>query len=95
MKQFLLSSGLIGLLSRGATFAAITEDTQITDALDQKQQQELLQQTKTLNEQITFTQVSSCQSMEKVFADFLETYKKYTPQRPYYDYGRGRDMMVD
>jgi hypothetical protein len=97
MKHLLFSFSLVGILSRGSTFGAV-EDTQITDALNQKQQEELLQQTKTLNEKITFTQVNSCQSMESVFSDFLETYKKYYPERPrYYDDGflGMEDMVVD
>ncbi|MDR2415754.1 MAG: hypothetical protein LBD75_04015 [Candidatus Peribacteria bacterium] len=60
-------------------------DDQITDTLNQKQQEELLQQTKTLNEKFTFTQVTSCQSMDSVFTDFLETYKKYYLERTPYD----------
>jgi len=74
------------------SLAQTLEDTQIADALNQKQQEELLQQTKTLNEKITFTQVNSCQSMEEVFNDFLELYKKHYPQRQYpryYGYTHG------
>ena len=69
----------------GMAFAAEI-DTQITDELDKKQQEEMLQQATALNEKITFTQINSCQSMETVFGDFLELYKKYYPEQPYYHY---------
>ncbi|MDR0651325.1 MAG: hypothetical protein LBG59_08240 [Candidatus Peribacteria bacterium] len=74
------------------TFGATLVDEQIVDAINQQQQEELLKQAQTLNETITFTQVNSCQSMEQVFSNFLEIYKKYTPQQSYR--GRGAfDIM--
>jgi hypothetical protein len=83
MKPFRLFSLLFGLFSFGFTFSATLEDTQILEALTQKQQEELLQQAKTLNEKISFTQVNSCQSMESAFADFVKMYKKYYPEQHY------------
>lgn len=87
--------GLLALcfgLSAFGFIHAASEDSQIADALNQKQQEELLQQTKTLNEKITFTQINSCQSMESVMSDFLELYKKYYPQYDSYNWYAIDDM---
>jgi hypothetical protein len=48
----------------------------------------MVKQAQDLNEKITFTKVNSCESMEKVMGDFLETYKKLHPKetRRWYDY---------
>jgi hypothetical protein len=43
----------------------------------------MLKQAEDLNEKITFTKVNSCESMEKVMSEFLETYRKLHPQRNY------------
>ena len=56
-------------------------DSQIDDELNKQAQQEMIKNAKDLNEKITFTKVNSCESMEKVMSDFLETYKKLHPQR--------------
>jgi hypothetical protein len=63
--------------------AATLEDTQIFDALDKQQQEEMLSTAQALNEKVSFTQVNSCESMETVFGDFLELYKKYYPKQRY------------
>jgi hypothetical protein len=41
----------------------------------------MVQKAQDLSEKITFTKVNSCESMEKVMNDFLETYKKLNPKR--------------
>jgi len=41
----------------------------------------MVKQAQDLNEKITFTKVNSCESMEKVMGDFLETYKKLHPKQ--------------
>jgi hypothetical protein len=48
----------------------------------------MVQNAQDLSEKITFTKVNSCESMEKVMGDFLETYKKLNPKRSnhWYDY---------
>ena len=74
-------------------FAVDVMDTQIIDELTKRQQQEQLQQAELLTENFTFDQVNSCENMEQVFTDFLEMYKKYNPQRPYY-YRNGRNDIV-
>jgi hypothetical protein len=40
----------------------------------------MVQNAQDLSEKITFTKVNSCESMEKVMNDFLETYKKLHPK---------------
>jgi hypothetical protein len=60
---------------------AITIDTQIENELNEKTEQEMVQKAQDLNEKITFTKVNSCESMDKVMNDFLETYKKLHPKR--------------
>jgi hypothetical protein len=96
MKHLRLSSLLFALCSFSFIRAAAEPDTQIVDAISQKQQEELLQQAKTLNEKVSFTQVNSCQSMESVFTDFLELYKKYYPEQSYPRYYNGWEgFMLD
>ena len=56
-------------------------DSQIDDELNKKAEEEMAKKVQDLNEKITFTKVNSCESMEKVMDDFLETYKKLHPQR--------------
>jgi hypothetical protein len=48
----------------------------------------MIQKAQDLGEKITFTKVNSCESMEKVMGDFIETYKKLHPKeiRRWYDY---------
>ena len=69
--------------------SAISIDTQIEDELNKKSEQEMVQNAQDLSEKITFTKVNSCESMEKVMGDFIETYKKLHPKetRRRYDYG--------
>jgi hypothetical protein len=58
----------------------------------------MVQKAQDLNEKITFTKVNSCESMEKVMGDFLETYRKLHPQRTniYRDYEDwGRPMYIN
>ena len=64
-----------------ASVSAVSIDTQIEDELNKKTQQEMVQKAQDLSEKITFTKVNSCESMEKVMNDFLETYKKLNPKR--------------
>jgi len=66
---------------------AVDVDVQIEEALGKKQQEEMMQQAKDLNEKFTFTQVNSCASMDSVVGDFLELYKKYYPKRDYRYWG--------
>ncbi len=61
--------------------SAINIDSQIEDELNKKSEQEMVQKAQDLSEKITFTKVNSCESMEKVMNDFLETYKKLNPKR--------------
>ena len=64
-----------------STNAATTSiDTQIEEELNKKSQQEMIKKSQDLNEKITFTKVNSCESMESVMNDFLETYKKLNPK---------------
>ena len=75
---------------------AVNIDTQIEDELNKKAEQEMLQNAQDLNEKITFTKVNSCESMEKVMSDFLETYKKLHPKRTVYRdslWGFGGDVL--
>lgn len=64
-----------------ATVSAVSIDTQIEDELNKKAEQEMVKNAQDLNEKITFTKVNSCESMEKVMGDFLETYKKLHPKQ--------------
>ena len=83
----------VGVFSWLTTVSAVDIDTQIEDALNEKEEQEIVQKAQDLNEKITFTKVNSCESMEKVLSDFLETYKKLHPKinydRRYYKGGWG------
>jgi hypothetical protein len=79
--RYIICFSFMLILGAGHTIA---DDNQIVDAIAQKQQEEMLQQSQILNEQITFTQVNSCQSMEESFQEFLELYKKHNPPRSYH-----------
>ena len=82
----LIAAMLIALQSPVSAVTVI--DSQIDAELNKQAQQEMIKNAKDLNEKITFTKVNSCESMEKVMGDFLETYKKLHPQRTIrsYDY---------
>lgn len=75
----LMAAMLIALQSPVSAVTVI--DSQIDDELNKQAQQEMVKNAKDLNEKITFTKVNSCESMEKVMGDFLETYKKLYPKR--------------
>jgi hypothetical protein len=75
----LIAAMLIALQSPVSAVTVI--DSQIDDELNKQAQQEMIKNAKDLNEKITFTKVNSCESMEKVMGDFLETYKKLHPKR--------------
>ena len=74
--------------------SAISIDTQIEDELNKKSEQEMVQKAQDLNEKITFTKVNSCESMDKVMNDFLETYKKLHPQRNWNYYVEDEDWSA-
>ncbi len=74
-----ISAMLIALQSPVGAITFI--DSQIDDELNKKTQEEMVKNAQDLNEKITFTKVNSCESMEKVMDDFLETYKKLYPKR--------------
>ena len=78
-KSILLVAAMLVALQ--SPVSAVTIDSQIDDELNKKAEQEMVKNAKDLNEKITFTKVNSCESMEKVMGDFLETYKKLHPQR--------------
>ena len=82
------------LIALQSPVSAVTIDSQIEDELNQKAQEEMVKKAQDLNEKITFTKVNSCESMEKVMNDFLETYKKLHPKRTriYYDDIEARGM---
>ena len=82
----LVAAMLIALQSPVSALVII--DSQIEDELNKKSEQEMVQKAQDLNEKITFTKVNSCESMESVMDDFLETYKKLHPKqtRHRYDY---------
>ena len=83
IKKLLFSIACVPVLWGFASVSAINIDTQIEDELNKKSEQEIIQNVQDLNEKITFTKVNSCESMEKVMSDFLETYKKLHPKRNY------------
>ena len=80
-KNFLLSIVSILTLCCITNTFAVNIDSQIEEELNKKTQQEMVKKAQDLNEKITFTKVNSCESMEKVMGDFLETYKKLHPKR--------------
>jgi hypothetical protein len=80
----LMAAMLIALQSPVSAITVI--DSQIDDELNKKAQQEMVKNAKDLNEKITFTKVNSCESMEKVMDDFLDTYKKLHPQQKTHRY---------
>ena len=88
LKKWILFSALGVLSTWFASVSAINIDSQIEDELNKKSEEEIVQKAQDLNEKITFTKVNSCESMEKVMNDFLETYKKLHPKetRRWYDY---------
>lgn len=67
--------------------SAVSIDTQIENELNKRSEQEMVNQAQNLNEKITFTKINSCESMEKVMSDFLETYKKLHPKENRHWYG--------
>ena len=75
----LIAAMLIALQSPVSALTIV--DSQIDDELNKKAEQEMVKNAQDLNEKITFTKVNSCESMEKVMDDFLETYKKLHPKR--------------
>ncbi|MBO7505077.1 hypothetical protein J6T66_02820, partial [bacterium] len=79
-KTILLMAAMVIALQSPVSAVTVI-DSQIDDELNKQAQQEMVKNTKDLNEKITFTKVNSCESMEKVMGDFLETYKKLHPQR--------------
>ena len=79
-KKILLSMLTLGFVAGSFAFSAPVIDSQIWDALDKKIEQEMIKNAQDLNEKITFTKVNSCESMETVMSDFLETYKKLNPR---------------
>jgi len=87
-KNFLFSIACVVALWGFASVSAVSIDTQIEDELNKKAEQEIVKQAQDLNEKITFTKVNSCESMEKVMWDFLETYKKLHPKQSYHRYDR-------
>ena len=93
-KHLLFSIVYVLTLWMFSTVFAVDIDTQIEDALNEKEEQEIVQKVQDLNEKITFTKVNSCQSMEKVMSDFLETYKKLHPKIDYDRYYYWRKGMV-
>ncbi len=91
-----MKKGLLFLFSAFFLFSfagAAVMDTQIEDALAKKQQAEMLKNTKDLDQKLTFDQVSSCESMDKVLGKFLETYKKLYPEQRY-PYYYDREMLA-
>lgn len=79
-KNILFSIASVVALWGLASVSAVNIDTQIEDELNKKSEQEMVQKAQDLSEKITFTKVNSCESMEKVMNDFLETYKKLYPK---------------
>ena len=82
-KNFLLSIVSILTLCCITNTFAVNIDSQIEEELNKKTQQEMVKKAQDLNEKITFTKVNSCESMETVMNNFLETYKKLHPKRNY------------
>lgn len=78
----LLSFILLSALGISPVFASVIDD-QISEALNDKAQQELSKNAEELNEKITFSKVNSCASMESILSGFLDTYRKLNPQRNY------------
>ena len=88
MKKNALLVVISALMLLQSTTFAIVIDSQIEDELNKKSEEEIIANAQDLNEKITFTKVNSCNSMESVMGNFLETYKKLHPQpvRRRYDY---------
>ena len=83
------------LIALQSPVSAVTIDSQIEDELNQKAQEEMVKKAQDLNEKITFTKVNSCESMEKVMNDFLETYKKLHPKRTTRSYYWGDELTIN
>ena len=83
------------LIALQSPVSAVTIDSQIEDELNQKAQEKMVKKAQDLNEKITFTKVNSCESMEKVMNDFLETYKKLHPKRSTRSYYWGDDLTIN
>ena len=79
----ILLYSIVSVLSFWCFVSAVNVDSQIENELNKKEQEEMIQKTQDLSEKITFTQVTSCQDMEKVMEDFLETYKRLHPKIEY------------
>jgi len=93
-KSILLVAAMLIALQSPVSAVTII-DSQIDDELNKKAEQEMVKNAKDLNEKITFTKVNSCESMEKVMNDFLETYKKLHPQRTTRSYYWGEDLAIN
>ena len=93
LKNILFYS-IASILALWSFVSAVNVDSQIEDELNKKEQEEMIQKVQDLTEKITFTQVNSCQDMEKVMEDFLETYKKLHPKVDYDRYYYWRKGMV-
>jgi hypothetical protein len=84
-KSILLVAAMLIALQSPVSAVAII-DSQIDDELNKKAEQEMVKNAKDLSEKITFTKVNSCESMETVMENFLETYKKLHPQQKTHRY---------
>ena len=93
----ILLYSIASILALWSFVSAVNVDSQIEDELNKKEQEEMIQKTQDLTEKITFTQVNSCQDMEKVMEDFLETYKKLHPKidYDYRIYRKGGDWAIN
>ena len=93
----ILFYSIASILALWSFVSAVNVDSQIEDELNKKEQEGMIQKTQDLTEKITFTQVNSCQDMEKVMEDFLETYKKLHPKIDYgyRIYRKGGDWAIN
>ena len=80
-KKNILLVALVMLMWAQSAVFAVNIDSQIEDELNKQAEQEMVKNAQDLSEKITFTKVNSCESMEKVMGDFLETYKKLHPKQ--------------
>ena len=80
-KNFLFSMVITIIMWCFTSTYAVTIDSQIEDELNEKAQQEMVQNAQNLNEKVTFSKAYSCESIESVMSGFLETYKKLHPKR--------------
>lgn len=96
----ILLHSIVSVLAFGCFFStvlAVNIDSQIEDELNKKEQEEIVKNAQNLSEKITFTKVNSCESMEKIMSDFLETYKKLYPKidYDYHIYRKGGDRAIN